>query len=255
MTPPITGVNFISWYDASQLTLADGASVTTWPDLAGSGNNLGAGAGTVVMRKSGTRVINDMPTVDFGAGAGYLASASTAQLNSILFTIFIVARLDATAANYALWGARGNFTQIAWSASAPAGMILYQGTAVVGGAISLTKPFVLTALFDGSSSAMRINGSQTGTGTPGTNSVNTGWDVGNVNNGGGNSWEGLIGEIIIYNTNFNLSQMQQTEAYLTTKWLTPLLGGWRQNMPFKRTLERLWTPPKRELWRPALLPC
>ena len=57
----LTGL--VIWLDASQLGLANGAAVTTWPDLSGAGRNLAAGQGTVPHLK--TNELNGLSVVRF----------------------------------------------------------------------------------------------------------------------------------------------------------------------------------------------
>lgn len=254
MPPPVSG--YAAWYDATQISGADGSTVTAWDDLSVSGYNL-TPTGTPILRKSQPYVINEAPVVDFGAGGNYFTSSPVGGWGVVFTGFFVVKPTSAISANYVVWGASSNFMQVAITSSVPE-WTMYQGSATInGGTPANGSPAMLTTFFDGASSALRVNGTQVGTGNPGSNSL-TAWQVGNVNSGAsGGQWHGVMGEIILYDTNLTGAQITSVEAYLKAKWFTGLtLGGWRQNMPFKRTLlERLWTPPRRELWRPALLPC
>jgi len=71
------------WLDASQLDLADGADVATWPDVSGNANDLDTSVGTQTYVRS---AINGRPAVKFGQDGYLSAAASAVQLDDLFVT-------------------------------------------------------------------------------------------------------------------------------------------------------------------------
>ena len=85
---PMPGLKL--WYDASSLALADGATVTEWPNLVAGGPPLSlVGSPAPVKRNNG---LNGRPVVRFASGAGGLKQASGTGVDRD-HTLLVVARM------------------------------------------------------------------------------------------------------------------------------------------------------------------
>lgn len=78
---------------------------------------------------------------------------------------------------------------------------------------------VVSAIFNGASSSVFLNGANSATGDAGSQSL-AGYYIGQ---GGGatQEWFGNISEVIVYNSALSTVNRQTVEAYLKTKWSTP----------------------------------
>jgi hypothetical protein len=86
----ITGLGL--WLDASQLALANGATVSPWPDLSGAGRNAAVVDTAPVYRAT---AFNGHPTVEFVGGTGLVQRLQVAGLGTALsgktqYTMFLV---------------------------------------------------------------------------------------------------------------------------------------------------------------------
>ena len=84
------------------------------------------------------------------------------------------------------------------------------GESVQGGSPS-DSPQILVGEYDGSNSSGRLNGSEILSGDAGSESID-GYNVGNDG-----QYEGLVGEILVYDKN-NISSISEVEDYLSNKW-------------------------------------
>lgn len=103
----VTSALLMGQFTASSLGLADGATVTTWPDTSGFGNTF-TGHGTPIYKASS--LVNSKPAVRFSATTAYFSgnfyygrgSSGTANLGSTYFVVF----------NYTTAAISGNVTSI-----------------------------------------------------------------------------------------------------------------------------------------------
>jgi hypothetical protein len=86
---------------------------------------------------------------------------------------------------------------------------------VVSGGDS-TAPLILTSIYDGANSKIRGNGTQTGSGNAGTNSLAS-YCVAGIN--GNAQLDGAIGEMRIYDVNIeSTGDLSSEESVLANKW-------------------------------------
>ena len=87
--PPPGGVTGLAlWLDASKLTgLSDGATVTTWTDMSGLGNNATTSAGTPIYK---TGILNGQPVVRFDGSSSKMTLADLSSSFPTAACIFAV---------------------------------------------------------------------------------------------------------------------------------------------------------------------
>jgi|JI10StandDraft_1071094.scaffolds.fasta_scaffold00308_44 hypothetical protein len=74
----------VLWLDANRVTAANGATVTSWNDVSGYGNNFTAGTGAVF----NTNSVNGYPAFSFNGTSRYFQRPFTASLTPAQFTLF-----------------------------------------------------------------------------------------------------------------------------------------------------------------------
>ena len=82
----VASADSILWLKADALSLADGATVTTWTDSSGNGNSPSTTLGTPIFK---TNILNGKPVIRFD-GASRMERAHNASLDATSFTIFSV---------------------------------------------------------------------------------------------------------------------------------------------------------------------
>lgn len=175
----------ISQFDAQELTgFSDGDTVSTWTDQVGTNDATGSGT----YRTNG---INGYASVEFdGVNDGFVSNTGT--ITQPFTVIFVIDPFFADDAIYAFQGSNngigsGPLTQ--WNNNIPA-WNAYAGSGLVGS--NTLDRSIITVKFDGGSSIIREDGSQTGSGNVGTSDLN---DFSLGYNAGDNEryWDGLIG--------------------------------------------------------------
>ena len=196
------------WWDAADAATitASGGAVSQWNDKSGNARHVvQAGAAKPV---TGTRTIGGKNALDFSADE----LAVTMTINQPI-TQFVVAQSDVAAP--------GN-CQIVTPPTmylTSSGWNMYAGANVSLGKAGDTLPHALSALFNGASSQMWIDGVLAGSGNPHT----YGWSGPTGIGSAANPWDGLIAEVIFYNRVLSTVERQQVESYLATKWGTPMV--------------------------------
>ncbi len=199
---PVTGAAL--WLDASQLTgLANGATVTTWTDISGNGNNATA-TGSAATYQTG--VLNGQPVVRFHADGN--ASFNFTE-NTAIQTVFWVVKkpVDASYLSFML-GDSGAYdfhpeNGVMW-ASYASGNILAGTTKVMGAVVNgQTTPlpkgtFQLVSLV--TPGPVRANQLTADRGIP------------------GRSWSGDMAEVIIYNRALTTAEELAVGKYLAEKY-------------------------------------
>ncbi len=220
----------------SQLVTVDGIdAVSDWLDL--SGNSKDAVQMTSSNQPTFTEnAINSHPALNFTTN-DYLDIPFSADLNPSSLTIFVVCKVT---------GGAGTFRSPITSRNSPSpnidGYIIYAGNGnnwegwvgsgtafggVMPGAIAVTidENVIVTNDVTNGAQTLRINGSEAGTATSTyiVNSVNpTRIGAGATEDPPGFFFEGLIGEVILYNSVLSSIDQAMVESYLAAKWSIPL---------------------------------
>jgi hypothetical protein len=197
------------WLRADGITgLSDGNAVATWPDNSGNGNDFAQG--TPANRPTyETGEINGKPVVRFVASSGH--QLTSAMVSGFPCTLFVVLKPRAVLSGYVgavslddgqlllanLGGDNkwGTYT----SGNDAAGSQLVNGTAYVACIVS-TGSFFLNGVADG---------------TYGGGSSDQGSVIGGI---GGQSFEGDIAEVILYDSALSGTDRAAVEDYLMNKY-------------------------------------
>jgi hypothetical protein len=206
---PLSIPSCAAWYDASDTTTLtfSGSNITAWTDKTGNGNNLGT---------SGTLLLSTTTTGKQGIflQGGYFQSANTTTLSGNSYTLFIIAS-EVNADTGVLWSYGGNGRVISYFYyyNGNFGYFTF-GTPFYGNNTIMCINETIGGLAVGTTNGTS-NGSQTGA----TMYDKSGFTVG-TNYNFGSRWNGIVQEIIYYNSPLNTGQQQLIEAYLAEKWGT-----------------------------------
>jgi hypothetical protein len=229
---PLDMPGLIGWWDADDpLTITDGGAGTvfSWGDKSTSARALSqlTGANQPVFN---TRTLNGRKVLDFDGVNDRLLS-DPGNINGP-FTIFIVAQNDdgadstqqvmldraASSSGPAVQKVTGN----KWELFAGAG--LQTGTPD-------TSPHYITAVSNGASSQLRIDGVGVSGNSGGQNL--DGIRIGNAGFNNSYFWDGTINEVLVYQRALSVSEITQIETYLYNRWfafwpkaLTGVVGWW-----------------------------
>ena len=194
----------VAQYDAQQFEGQDSQTIQTWP--AEIGNDATGGDPTVV-----DDGINGNTALDFdGVDDEFTAALSTITQPN---TIITVAELSDPNESDRMWIVDGDSNQHAvyWSNSNNA---IFAGNTLSGSTEQGVQ--LRTGVFDGADSILREDGGQTATGDAGSNSLD-GVRIGD-SAAVDENWDGLIGEIIIYDAALSQSEIDSEEQRLASKW-------------------------------------
>jgi autotransporter-associated beta strand protein len=192
------------WLKADAITsLADGATVNTWPDSSGNALTVTRDAGAPVFR---TNVLNGQPVVRFTTDGG--SSFNFPQLTDIRTVFWVVKENLANSTGHFLLGDddkfhfhRGSAGEI-WSTNTSAnirnGTTRLMGQAVTGTSTALGTGFrVVSVVTTGNVEASRLSRDR---------SI------------AGRSWDGDVAEVIIYNRALTQSEEAMVGNYLAGKY-------------------------------------
>lgn len=197
------------WYDASEITASDGDSIGTWADQEGSADltqstsskqptyQTSVQNGNAIVRFDGT---DDLLTVSFSA---------LSQANHV----FIVCDHDSDSSNS--FDSDDSNNRHALGADGSSQWLLFAGSTITDNSYA-TGFELLTGLFNGANSTLRIDGSQTASGDAGSDGLG-GITVG-AQQGDQNHADTDIGEVLVYNTELPTNDRDDIEEYLADKW-------------------------------------
>lgn len=203
------------WLDAadtSTVTLNAG-NVSEWRDKSGEGRHAS-------QSNSGNRpsltTMNSLDSLLFDGSSDSLLTESFALAQPL--TIFAVSQHgggdDGT--GFLFDGGGGERTAI-YRASA-GNWRFYAGSESADIAASDAAPSITCAVFNGASSLFRLNGTQVSSNNTGSQGVDDGLVIGSAD-GSVACWPGKISEIIVYSGAKTTGEIEQTEAYLSAKWI------------------------------------
>jgi hypothetical protein len=247
---PISIPGLYLWLDAtdsSTITQTSGA-VSAWNDKSGNGRNV-IQTNTSYQPKSNTYTVNSLPVMDFTANTGSSAMYNTTLTFPTSYTIYAVGFTTKTSGGTRLLHAGYNTDQYLMFGSFDGKFLTATGigsgwttsghwtTQVNIASTTTTKQFYLFGCTnDNSTTTLKgwVNGTSVGTKT-GNNAACTGLVLGsfyttnNINTG--DNFNGLTGEIIMYNGALSDEYRQKVEGYLAWKW--GLVGSLPSGHPYK----------------------
>jgi len=202
-------------YDATELTLSDGESVTSWPDEAGS-DDLSTGTAPTFREN----IINGNPVVRHdGQGDNLTVNWTNIAAPYEIFTI-LVWRSIPNKFTYYIGGDSSIMPRIGHSSDSPELWMADAGSRLNGSAVSADTEYITATLFDGANSQHRVNGTTDSTDDAGSNSMQgltTGLAANDANDFE-NYGEVDLGEILVYDPDASGYSRADVESYLSDKW-------------------------------------
>jgi len=209
--------NLTLWLRADSLTNLDGVKVSSWTDSSGSGNTTtqGTGANQPTFH---TNRINLMPAVTFDGSATRMATPSfLSSAYDKAFTFIQVANKVGTSLR--VTSAAGG-TQ--WfSGREPNSGYYYQpfgGTIISSPPFDNTQPCIETFRYDGTNVTLRINGVTVQTSPQSGNlGLSGALTIGDLA-AGGFTWDGDIGDMLVFNASLSDGDATLVERYEAGKY-------------------------------------
>lgn len=197
-------------FDATELSLPDQDAVATWPDESGGGHDLSAGDAPTYVANG----IQGNPVVRFDGSSNYLDVVFNAiSQPTTIYSVFEYKSLSSSSES-PIDGADGTRHKIG-SGGIEDKWNLFAGDLLESSSSAATSAYVVSALFNGTGSEMRVDGSEVGSGDAGSSDLG-GLTVGRAPNG--SEWANVdIGEILVYDGDKSGSHAE-IESYLNDKW-------------------------------------
>jgi hypothetical protein len=200
-------------FDATAGAQEDVDGVHTWYDLSGNGNHLtqATGAAKPALVKVAQ---NGLPGVLFDGVDDVMVAASISEVQPL--THFSVFKMDAFAERNISDGV--GFAH-AISHHSLSGLRIAAGVSLYSNPNTLepADPLILSAVFNGASSKIRINGGSENTGDAGASSPTDGITLG-ANRSGSRYLSGFIFEHVVFNRELTAQEIEAVEAHLAAKW-------------------------------------
>ena len=234
----------ILWLDAADpnnngTQPANNASLTSWKDKSGLGNNSSASSGVTYT----TNGLNSKPAMYYNNGnqgsISYYFSGNVTNNNPTMTVFAVISMSSASLPSARIIGFSGGSTvndfqstnYFGFLRQSSTGMGPYRaGTYVANNTYtSYATPYVYGAWFDGTNEYSNVqvgNNTTIGSAASSGNFAITYYSIGNNPQPDSNGpFTGYISEILVYNTCLTQAQRQQVEGYLSWKW------GLQANLP------------------------
>jgi len=201
-------------YDATELGLSNNDPVSEWPDISGNGYDLLQGTAsdqpTFV-----TDGINGNPAISLDGDNDHVKTSGNPSLTTQPSTVLVVFDIvDSNRRNRLFDGEDANKNLVSYRNP---DWHYWAGTFVGDGSDDATIQQI-TAVFDGASSLFREEGTETQTGDPADNDMDSGLSIGIDGDNGGSLGEFKMGELIFHDARLTPSEITEWENYLQSKW-------------------------------------
>lgn len=208
----------VLWLDAADAATitSSGGAVSAWADKSTAGRNVTQST-AAAKPATGTRTMNGLNVLDFDGGDLLISSTFTLAQP---VTVAVVIQMDTNgSANTQPFGLAGSASPTVYSAGSV--WSTYAGGVLASGTATNTSANQLTAVFNGSSSVLRLNGAQIASGNAGS----TGWASHTFNIGASSiltsGFNGAIAEVVVVPSVLSTGDRAALETYLKSKWGTP----------------------------------
>lgn len=207
----IAGIQW--WFKADALALADAAAVDSWTDSSGLGRHAVQASGPLqpVYR---TNIVNGQPAIEFG-GTQYLRTPAI-TLVAQPTTMFLVGRNPSGGNTVFVDGIVSGSRNMFYKNTTP--MTAFAGANLNGPAAS-TAWKIRHALFNSTSSKIRVDGGVGTSGNSGTHGI-TGLTLG-ASYLSGTNLVGYIAEVIHYSGNLSTDDINKVGFHLAQKYNVP----------------------------------
>ncbi|MDB2414011.1 LamG domain-containing protein, partial [Flavobacteriaceae bacterium] len=215
-TVELLSVEAALWLDASHSSTIEenGGKVSQWNDKSGNGHH--ATQSTESLKPiSGTRTINGNNALKFDGTDDRLENSSLTTGQP--FSVFAVIKDDISSGSFRTWWSGDSGGNRSFLQNNNGNIRTMWADSNVSNGSSTTNNEIWTAEFNGSSSVLYVDGTPGTTGNVGDNSINGFW-IGEENGSSEPNWNGLIGEILIFDAILSEADRQKIEGYLAHKW-------------------------------------
>lgn len=212
--PPIPGLFF--HLDAQSITANDGSRVAAWTDRV-SGTTQAVQATAERQPRYDVLGINGRPAVYFDTARNDMLSASTTGTSSLASTVFVVVNKPTFASgNRYFFGTNGSARNLYHRSNGEVGL---QSILAFNAPATNDVPQIVTGVFNGASSALRVDGVST-SGNAGESVSTPGlFVIGHRTSGAaGAGFTGHIGEVLYYDRALTANECVAVERYLAAKW-------------------------------------
>lgn len=206
-----------AWYDPTQLSLADGAAVTSWTDQSIHGNSLTAKAGTPTFDADG---LNGTAGVRFPGGSSLSVPALNSPTGTGPLTVAFTAQFSSVAATANVF--RGPDTSIWYSSSVNLWRYQRAGSVMSTATAPNTAPHIILVVFDGANSRFEIDGQVVHTGTT-ANPSESSWSVGGMVDGT-NGMVGALGDVVVVQGTLSADERTDLLGWMATRSGITLTG-------------------------------
>ena len=214
---PSDVAGLLAWFQADNAgsITSSGGAVSQWNDLSGNGNHLTQAAGAN-QPTTGTRTVNGRNVIDFDGTGDYLDVTMTSDATP--YTFIFVGLFDTTAVQQNVIDAVGSSNRAVVLCSNAGVYGLYAATLTASAvAPSTTNAGIVASIFNGASSAMYVDG--------GTSIISGNPFEGNfvgltlgARHDGNLNFNGVIGEVLIYDSALPSTDLNSIGDYLATRW-------------------------------------
>lgn len=203
-------------YDASQLTLSDGADVTVWPDSSGNGGDLVTTGGTPPTYQSGAAPL-DKPAVVFSGANSSLDNLYDTIIYQPFSIFFVMAHTTSSgvAMDHPSSGGSG---RVFFEKQSGGTWRFYAGNNLTTAENDTGDISLISGHLNGAGSTIRLNREQDGASSPGGNGMG-GIRLGRDYNGS-RPLTGMFCEMLVYSRLLDPSEIDDIEDYLHAKWFT-----------------------------------
>ena len=230
-TIPLTIPGLQAWYDGADLSSiisTNGNNVSQWNDKSGNNYNTTGIYGQPILNSSGG--------IDFDGGSSFSLPDGTIPYGDSSYSIYFVATFFGTAPRSILGGGSANPNNALFIAGSSNNTVLtsWQSNDIYTNiTYNNNTPVLFNTLYQsGGQRNVYLYGTNNGSDTPGSrNQYNTDNYIGS--NFYGQTMDGTINEILVFNINHTQVQRQLIEGYLSWKWNTVNSLPWMH--PYKFT--------------------
>lgn len=202
------------WLKADAIVgLSDSDPISTWSDSSGSSND--ATAALTLRPTYKTSIINSLPVARFNGSLNFLTGTSLSLSQPL--TLFLLGSIDTTSGgNSGIFDGTGGARCLLVGFGGSNQVQLFAGG--FDNAVSYTASTVkaFSAIYNGSSSELRVNGGTPASGNPGTNSLGV-YVIGKYSDSTP-KYPMDIAEVIVYNSALNSTDRGKVETYLGAKY-------------------------------------
>jgi fibronectin-binding autotransporter adhesin len=219
------------WLDAAQGVTLSGSNVTAWADQSGNSNNATGVAGHYATFTSSG--LGGEPALSFN-GSAYLSDPLSASNGAESIFAVVEPSVLANGSDYTLIGsANSGGLQLRLSGNQLQFVDEYVANIVTSvGVVSAGIPSVIVGTTQSGSQAFYINLQSSGTGTD-TYTLASGKTtlIGENGANGQENFSGYLSALIVYPTVLTIAQIQQTEAYLYSRFIGNPPGYYNGALP------------------------